>query len=71
MNSSINDNQAQAICALGGGGSGAVYYNSGTLIKYSATNGTDGLGGGGGGSRDVNNLGGRGGCGVVIIRFNL
>ncbi|BFT95005.1 hypothetical protein MNSC_10130 [Minisyncoccus archaeophilus] len=55
---------------IGGGGPGGYgpYYDS----RNPATGGVDGLGGGGGGGRDYQTgaqYGGRGGAGVVIIRY--
>ena len=67
-----------ALGGLGGGGSGAGYEPSdGHAIAkntaYCGENGIDGLGGGGGGGGSYANttfgLGGKGGCGAVIIRF--
>jgi len=61
----------QILGGIGGGGPGA--YGTQTNSINPATGGVDGLGGGGGGGRDYqtsgNQIGGRGGSGVVIVRF--
>jgi hypothetical protein len=55
----------------GGGGNGAFDGNSGTYNNIAAQNGIDGTGGGGGGSKYISpgNVGGKGGSGIVIIRW--
>jgi hypothetical protein len=73
-----NDNpRTGAPGGLGGGGTGAGYEPSKQhaieqYMAYCGENGADGLGGGGGGGGSYEKnfgLGGKGGCGAVIIRF--
>lgn len=73
------DNSTKYTAGLGGeGGGGDSGYYSGTTTSAKATRtgsaGTDGLGGGGGGNgydKDMNLSGGKGGSGVVIIRYTI
>lgn len=53
---------------LGGGGIGSTLGNGGGAW-FDGTSGTDGLGGGGGGTDPESTVAGRGGSGVVIVRY--
>ena len=54
--------------AIAGGQGGGGYGGYGSSVD--ATGGTDGLGGGGGGAGPKSYAGGKGGCGVVVVRVS-